>query len=180
MIKYFTARTLVRELHELDVVAFVELMTHPHVSKYLNSTGDALEESSAEMALKHVINNYCSNEPVNLFAVVKKDVPKKMIGLISYKQLQQYEAELFGALLPQFWGAKISNEMVEGLIQYVFENTSISRLVVYIKQDNRSAKALVQKLGFIDEGLVYNSVFEDDAHLLSITKPSLLQKAHTV
>jgi RimJ/RimL family protein N-acetyltransferase len=175
MVKYYTTRTLVRELNSNDSTAFIALMTNTDVSRYLNPTGAALERVSAEVVLGHVINSYHSADPVFLFAVVKKEAPETLIGLVSYKQLRAFEAEIFGALIPEFWGKKISNEMVEGLIQYVFENTPFSRIVVYIKQENRSAKALIQKLGFNDEGLAFNTVFESDGHVLSLEKGNLLQ-----
>lgn len=175
MVKYSTTRTIVRELNSDDSAAFIALMTNSDVSRFLNPTGAALERSSAEVVLGHVIDSYQSSAPVCLFAVVKKESPERLIGLVSYKQLQEFEAEIFGALIPEFWGKKISNEMVEGLIQYVFENTLFSRIVVSIKPENRSAKALIQKLGFVDEGMAFNAVFEGEGHVLSLEKSSLLK-----
>ncbi|WP_306350411.1 GNAT family N-acetyltransferase [Flavobacterium sp. '19STA2R22 D10 B1'] len=174
MIKYSTTRTLIRELTTDDSESFAELMMDQNINRYLNPTGESLDKNSSEIVLNHVVQNYDSTTPIFLYAVVKNDALEKVIGLVSHKRINQDEVEIFGALSPSFWGSRISNEMIIGLIEYIFTTTSFKSIIIYIKQENRSAKALAEKLGFKNNGLAYNSVFDGDVHLLNLVKTEFM------
>lgn len=169
MIKYHTDRTLIRELEPGDSSSFTELMTNENINRHLDISSIPITAQNTAKILSHVIGSYAAENPVFLYAVVRKEI-NRVIGLISYKAVNEEEVEIFGSLIPDCWGKHISNEMVGGLISYLFSSTSFSRIIVYIKSENRSAIALSLKLGFRSKGLIYHAAFEENVHLLVLSK----------
>lgn len=58
-----------------------------------------------------------------------------------------------------FWGQGIAREAVEAVITYGFENMNLQRIQALIEPPNHSSQKMVERLGFIREGLLRNFEF---------------------
>jgi [ribosomal protein S5]-alanine N-acetyltransferase len=75
------------------------------------------------------------------------------------------------------WGKGIALEAVEAIINYGYEHMNFQRIEALIEPPNRASQKLVEKLGFIREGLLRNYEFTngkfDDLYMYSLLKQDL-------
>jgi len=64
------------------------------------------------------------------------------------------------ALLPEYQGLGYAKEASELLIDYVFNNLPIRKIILKAFTSNVSAIKLYEKLGFVQEGLLRNEFFK--------------------
>lgn len=168
MIPYETPRTITRELKVADTEYFVELMTSPAIIKYFFDTD--IVRSDAEKSINNIISKYDTNKRLNIFAVARKESVDDVIGLISYTPVNDKDVEMFGALMPDYWGKKFSNEIGAGMIKYLFGSTNFTRILAYVRQDNKSSRAAMLRIGFQFEGLVQHPQYTDEVCLFTLVK----------
>lgn len=173
MIKYATSRTVIRELEPADMDQWVELWTNPAIIQFYYYTDTVKED--AEKSLDNILKKYNTDAPLNIFAVARKESTEHVIGLVSYYPLNNEDVEIFGSLVPHYWGKKFSDEMGEGLIKYLFEFTGFTRILAYIKPGNRSSKAVAEKLGFNFDSLAHHPFFKEHEMCLYV----LLKEGYT-
>jgi RimJ/RimL family protein N-acetyltransferase len=78
--------------------------------------------------------------------------------------LSQYSFAAFRAdvgfeLSKEYWGKGLASEALEAVINYGFEQLNLQRIQALIEPPNDSSQKLVERKGFIKEGLLRNYEF---------------------
>ena len=100
----------------------------------------------------------------------------KVIGSCGFlnKVPQHYRSEIGFELSKDFWGQGIATEALEAVIKYGFEQLDLQRIQALIEPPNISSQKLVERNGFIKEGLLRNYEFTcgkfDDLFMYSLIK----------
>lgn len=69
--------------------------------------------------------------------------------------------ELSYSILPEFWGNGYATEMGTNLIDYLFHNYNIHKIVVTCHIDNRRSESTMKKLFMSKEGIIRKSRYKD-------------------
>lgn len=106
----------------------------------------------------------------------------KVIGSCGFlnRVPQHYRSEIGFELSKDFWGQGIASEALELVIKYGFEQLKLQRIQALIEPQNISSQKLVERKGFIKEGLLRNYEFTcgkfDDLNMYSILRDDFNQK----
>lgn len=76
-----------------------------------------------------------------------------VISVYNYKP-EHKKAELGYWLMPRFWGKGIVSEVLHPVIKYWQEQKGIHRLEAFIEEGNTASIKLVEKAGFVHEGIM--------------------------
>ena len=85
----------------------------------------------------------------------------KVIGSCGFlnKVPRHFRSDIGFELSQDFWGQGIANEALEAVIKYGFEQLNLQRIQALIEPPNNSSQKLVERNGFIKEGLLRNYEF---------------------
>lgn len=107
----------------------------------------------------------------DLFAIIDKTSNRCIgqIGLHKDYKRDDPNCKMIGYVLDEpYWGKGIMSEVVQGLISYVFTNSSITLLSIYHYPFNNRSRRVIEKCGFKFEGILrngsylYNGMIVDD------------------
>lgn len=98
-------------------------------------------------------------------------------GFLNMKR-QHFRAEIGFELNKEYWSQGIAGEAISAVLQYGFQSLGLERIEALIEPTNRSSQKLVEKYGFIKEGLLRHYEFTcgkfDDLLMYSILKEDLV------
>ena len=102
-----------------------------------------------------------SVEPESLYFTIR-DKSNNQVGWISLTNVsyRHQKGEYGIALLPEYQGKGYAKEASALLIDYVFNNLPIRKIVLKAFTSNVSAIKLYEKLGFIQEGLLHDEFYK--------------------
>jgi len=106
-----------------------------------------------------------------------------VIGSCGFLNMQQkhYKAEIGYELSRNYWGQGIASEALEAVLAYGFEHLNLERIEALIEPLNTSSQRLVEKHGFLREGLLRHYEYTcgkfDDLYMYSILKGDFLINA---
>jgi [ribosomal protein S5]-alanine N-acetyltransferase len=109
----------------------------------------------------------------------------KVIGSCGFlnKVPQHYRSEIGFELSKDHWGKGIANEALAAVIHYGFEQLNLQRIQALIEPPNLSSQKLVEKNGFIKEGLLRNYEYTcgkfDDLFMYSLIKQDFETSSNT-
>jgi [ribosomal protein S5]-alanine N-acetyltransferase len=109
----------------------------------------------------------------------------KVIGSCGFlnKVPQHYRSEIGFELSKDHWGKGIANEALAVVIHYGFEQLNLQRIQALIEPPNLSSQKLVEKNGFIKEGLLRNYEYTcgkfDDLFMYSLIKQDFETSSNT-
>ncbi|WNF25192.1 GNAT family protein [Mesobacillus jeotgali] len=110
---------------------------------------------------------------------------RNVIGSCGFlnKVPQHYRSEIGFELSKEYWGKGIANEALAAVIQYGFEQMNLQRIQALIEPLNLSSQKLVERNGFIKEGLMRNYEYTcgkfDDLFMYSLIKQDVETGSNT-
>jgi [ribosomal protein S5]-alanine N-acetyltransferase len=99
-----------------------------------------------------------------------------VIGSCGFLNMQQkhYKAEIGYELSRNYWGQGIASEALKAVLTYGFQHFDLERIEALIEPLNTSSQKLVEKQGFLREGLLRHYEYTcgkfDDLYMYSILK----------
>ncbi|TCN25226.1 GNAT family N-acetyltransferase [Mesobacillus foraminis] len=168
-----TKRLVLREVTTEDSNSLLKYLSDEEVMKYyglnpFQSINDALDEISWYQSIQ-------KNKTGIRWGITLKD-QGAVIGSCGFHNsvLQHFRTEIGFELSKDHWGKGIAFEAVQAIISYGFEHLDLQRIEALIEPPNSSSQRLVEKLGFIREGLLRNYEFTcgkfDDLYMYSLLK----------
>ena len=95
-------------------------------------------------------------------------------GFYKWEKDPHRKAEMGYDLAPAYWGRGIMREALQAIIQYGFDEMNLNRITVLVISYNDRSLRLVDRLGFVKEGVMRESAYFDgrfiDDVLLSLLK----------
>lgn len=171
-----TNRLVLRKITKDDANSILRYLSDKEVMKYyglnpFTSLDDALEEISWYQSIYE-------NKTGIRWGITLKD-QGIVVGSCGFHGTvsQHYRTDIGFELSKEQWGKGIAFEAVEAIIKYGFEHLNFHRIQALIEPPNLSSQKLVEKLGFIREGLMRNYEFAggkfDDLYMYSLLKQDL-------
>lgn len=101
------------------------------------------------------------------WAMCRPEAPERLIGACGVNDLVRAHrrAELGYWLLPDYWGQGIAHECVSAMLGYVFDHMDVFRVGAEVEPGNHPSARLLDKLGFVREGIRRAYEFKDGAPL---------------
>ncbi|MCR6110538.1 GNAT family N-acetyltransferase [Bacillus sp. A301a_S52] len=153
-----TKRLLLRNIINEDAKNILHYMSDEDVMQYyglapFKSLNDALDEISWYQTLL--------NKKTGIRWGITLKEKGIIIGSCGFHNivLQHSRAEIGFELSKEMWGKGIAHEAVEAIINYGFNQMDFQRIEALIEPPNLSSQRLVEKLGFMREGLLRNYEF---------------------
>ncbi|KAA0549860.1 GNAT family N-acetyltransferase [Bacillus sp. BGMRC 2118] len=172
-----TERLILRQITNYDAEDILSYLSDYNVMKYygmepFSSIEDALEEISWYESIVE------KNTGIRWGITLKGQ--GRVIGSCGFLNIvtQHYRSEIGFELSKDYWGQGIASEAVEAVIRYGFEQFNFQRIQALIEPLNHPSQKMVERLGFVKEGLLRNYEYTcgkfDDLLLYSL----LLQDFH--
>lgn len=172
-----TERLILREATKDDVKDMFVYLSDPEVVKHMGmgpfqSAEDVLEELEWYKSIREQGTGI-------RWGIALKD-SGKIIGSCGFLNRipKHYRSEIGYELSKEHWGKGIASEALEKVIKYGFEHLKLERIEALIEPENVPSQKLVERQGFIREGLLRHYEYTcgkfDDLYMYSILKGDLL------
>lgn len=158
-----TERLLLKDYTIEDLEGLHQLKSDPLVWKYSTQTViNDIEESKT--CLESIIKKYGENKP-NFQGLFRKDSLEYIgeAGVISFNQ-RNNKAVVGYNLLPAYWRRGYATEITQALIRYLFEEEKVERVEALVVEGNEASRKVLEKSGFVKEGLMRNYTFIDNRY----------------
>ncbi|TDL65171.1 N-acetyltransferase [Rhodococcus qingshengii] len=105
----------------------------------------------------------------------------KVIGSCGFLNMKSkhHRAEVGFELSKDYWGKGIASEALEAMVKYGYLHYQLERIEALIEPKNIPSQKLVERLGFIREGLLRHYEFTcgkfDDLYIYSILKDEVMK-----
>jgi ribosomal-protein-alanine N-acetyltransferase len=144
-----------REIEPLrDAINFLEYIRHPEVAQFLFKTELPQDHSSAVVELKYWHNLLSTYDGI-AWSIRQND---QMIGMIccnDYNYLHK-RVEISYDLNYNFWGYGIMQNAVKKVLTFLTGYCQVQRVQARVAKHNIRSSRLLEKVGFIQEGLMTN------------------------
>jgi [ribosomal protein S5]-alanine N-acetyltransferase len=168
-----TERLALRKITKDDANSILKYLSNEEVMKYyglepFKSINDALDEISWYESIQS------SKSGIRWGITLKEQ--GVVIGSCGFHNMvsNHFRTEIGFELSKEQWGKGIAFEAVEAIISYGFQQMNFQRIEALIEPPNLSSQKLVEKLGFIKEGLLRSYEFTrgkfDDLYMYSLLK----------
>ena len=139
-----TPRCVLQTPTGADTSAFVTLMTHPDVRRYLG--GPASPERAAARAARLAEEN----DPTAWAVYLRHNPATGCVGLVQITPHHDGSAvELSYELLPVVWGVGLASEAVRAVIAHAFGSLGLTRLLAETQAANRPSRVLLERVGML-------------------------------
>ncbi len=148
-----TERLLLRPLRESDAAALYEIHADPTVMRYWSSpVWTSIDQAHAAIARN--VAGLASGEHLRLGLERLEDCT--IIGHCSLFNLSSEcrRAEIGYALAASAWRQGYMNEALDALVRYGFAQLDLNRIEADVDPRNTASAAVLERLGFVREGLL--------------------------
>lgn len=159
-----STRLVYRTLDETDFDLFYELNSDEEVMKYAYLDRLCSRENAIE-AFKNVLFNQKAHDKGTQYVASLK-VTNEPIGLVDYDVILNHSKggifEIGYFIKPRYWGQGFGTEMGKALINYLFNNFNIHKVIASCNSKNRKSEDIMKKLGMTKEGEFKKVRFKND------------------
>lgn len=171
-----TARFVLRQAQLTDGDDLYQLYADQAVVQYMSFTPfTSVEEALDEMKWYERI----FAEQSGLRWMIEDRETGKVIGtcgFLAYEQ-EHHRTELGYDLSSAYWGKGIMKEVALCIIQFGFEQMKLNKIEAKIDPNNQASLRLMEKLAFVQEGLLRQHEFEKGKYV-DLTVFALLQSEY--
>lgn len=170
-----TQRLLLRRLEPGDLDALYALYRDPVIRRYYPEGTLTLEETKEE--LEWFLNGHPAHPELGLWATIYKETGQFIgrCGLLPWTIDGRYEVEVAYMIAKEYWGQGLGTEAAQAILDYGFEQLSLSRLICLIDRENLASIHVAENMG-----MTFEREGEDEKGpflLYSISKQRLLPDA---
>ena len=154
-------RTRLREFVSADGAAAFSIVGDDRVTKFLSF--DSRSPAAAQEMIDGAVQR-AKSQPRNEFYLAMTQLDDD--GLIGFCRLALTgvkAAKLGYAVAADHWGRGYASDAVSIMLGFAFGSLSLHRVTAAIGPDNAASQAVVEKLGFVREGVLRDHVFTNGA-----------------
>ena len=170
-----TERLLLRELTSDDVEWYMSHFSTPEIVNGSGYPGPEDIEAAKEEFEMYILGPWKEDTGLRWGIALKDD--DSLVGSCGFYKWEKdphRKAEMGYDLAPAYWGRGIMREALQAIIQYGFDEMNLNRITVLVISYNDRSLRLVDRLGFVKEGVMRESAYFDgrfiDDVLLSLLK----------
>ncbi|MCD4712868.1 MAG: GNAT family N-acetyltransferase [Clostridiales bacterium] len=154
-------RLWLRQLVESDVSDLFEIFSSDKVTEYYG-----MFPMNDIEPVEQMINRFNQgfNEKRSIrWGLVEKS-SGKVIGTCGYHNISQehYRAEIGYELSEKYWNQGFMREALHKIICFGFEQMNFNRIEALVYPDNQSSRKALERLGFLEEGLLREYMYFRD------------------
>lgn len=168
-----TNRLVLRKIEAGDANSVFAYLSDKEVMKYYGlAPFENISDALSEIAWYQTI---IDNKTGIRWGITLKE-EDEVIGSCGFLNMvpEHYRTEIGYELSRNYWGQGIAGEALKAVVSYGFEHYSLQRIEALIEPPNLTSLKLVEKQGFIREGLLRNYEFTngkfDDLYMYSLLK----------
>ena len=151
-----------KPLHEDDALVIAKLANN---RKIWNNIRDAMPHPYKKEDADFFIGSKINEDPCLTFGILANENICGMIGLEVQKDIYRKSAELGYWIGEPYWGKGIASEAVRLIVKYGFEEVGIERIFAAAFEYNIGSMRVLEKNGFVKEGILRKAVYKNDAYL---------------
>ncbi|WP_169823167.1 GNAT family N-acetyltransferase [Anaerobacillus alkalilacustris] len=151
-------RVTLRALNKGDAQQILEWVNNPKL-KYLTGTVYPVSEVEHEKWFENKLN-----DKFNKIFGIEECTNKSLIGVIGLNNtdLINRNTELYIYIGDEsHWGKGLGTDAVKTLIRFIFEELNLHRVSLVVFSYNQRAINAYEKVGFVSEGIMRESLFKD-------------------
>ncbi len=139
----------------------------PSIAKYANNRKvwmhlrDAFPHPYSLQDANAFISRVIESSPITVFAIATQSEAIGSIGLMPGKDVHRYTAEMGYWLAEPFWGKGIMTQAVKSLTDYAIKDLKMLRIFAEPYTINPASVRVLEKAGFICEGILRSNAFKD-------------------
>lgn len=156
-------RLIYRKLHEADFDLFYEIYSHKEVMKFAYSDRVRSREDSIEVFKNVLLNQNDQNKGTQYVAIFRGT--NVAIGIVDYDVVINHDNggifEIGYFIKPEHWGQGLGTEMGKALIDYLFNNFNIHKVIASCNSNNRNSENIMLKLDMRKEGVFKKVRYKD-------------------
>jgi ribosomal-protein-alanine N-acetyltransferase len=166
-----TGNIILRPITERDIAPLFTLFSNEAVMRFMDIERFSNVTEAAQM-ITFFREKFTSGEGMR-WAITLED-RNELIGTCGFHDISSthHKLELGYDLLPSYWGRGIMTHSIHRLLQYGFDELQINRIEAIVDPVNTSSYRLLEKLGFVQEGLLRQAYYQKgafvDAYVYSI------------
>lgn len=149
-----TERLVLREIHpEHDLAAIYDLFADERVA-LSTDTGPFTEMWQAEEVMNWFAAIRRARQGLR-WAITLREGDGSLIGTCGFNSWSRRNnsAGIGYDLMPEFWGRGIATEAVRAMLEWGFEHLALNRIQADVIVGNVTSGRVLQKLGFVAEGV---------------------------
>lgn len=150
-----STRLIYRKLDETDFDLFHVLYSDEDVMKYAYLDRLKSQEDAIEVFRSVLLNQDDQNKGTQYVAIFKET--NVAIGIVDYDVVINHEKggifEIGYFIRPGHWGQGFGTEMGKALIDYLFNNFNIHKVIASCNSNNTNSENIMLKLGMKKEGV---------------------------
>ncbi|WP_214827352.1 GNAT family N-acetyltransferase [Exiguobacterium algae] len=153
-----TPRFMLRELEPRDARALYTILSTEEVMRYYGSD-PLLAVYEAKNVIAYFKDQFQQGKAIR-WAICDR-MTNELIGTIGFHNWtpQYYRAEIGFEVAPTHWRQGVAFEAATAVINYGFDEFKFHRISALVAPDNDGSNRLVQKLGFVEEGLLQDYAY---------------------
>ena len=170
-----TDRLILRPITPADATSVFLYCSNPAVTRFTLFETHQTIDDSRWFCEEYTRSRYTSREPDPFGIILKADPLRSVVGAIGVHWASQPNLTMeFGySLAEPYWGRGLVVEAARAVLPYVFEEYAVERLQARVFVGNDASERVLQKLGFMREG-VLRSLIERRGRRWDIVMYSLL------
>ena len=168
-----TKRLILREITKADADAIFECFSNEQIMKYYGSEPFQNIEQALDL-IELFSKNYLEKKTIRWGIELKES--KEFIGTVGYHAWapKHRKAEIGYEIHPDFWRKGYASEAIKKIAEYGFNEMNLTRIGAIIYLENHASYKLLEKLGFLREGVLRKNMYQNgaphDTYVYSLTK----------
>ncbi|MGM0844677.1 MAG: GNAT family N-acetyltransferase [Bacillota bacterium] len=168
-----TKRLRLVEITEKDKEAYFRIMSLDSVTKFYGMESLQTIEQAAEII--HSFRTGFESKKSMRWGIILKETGT-FIGTAGLNNLQsrQKKAEIGFEIHPDYWRSGFTSEAADAVIRFAFEELQLYRLGAITFLENKASFKLLEKLGFVKEGILRGYIYQNgefnDTNIYSILR----------
>ncbi|WP_214881827.1 MULTISPECIES: GNAT family protein [unclassified Exiguobacterium] len=178
-----TPRFILRELEPRDARALYTILSTEEVMRYYGSD-PLLAVYEAKNVIAYFKDQFQQGKAIR-WAICDR-FTNDLVGTIGFHNwtAQYYRAEIGFEVSHHYWRQGVAFEAATAVIQHGFEEFKFHRISALVAPGNEGSNRLVQKLGFIEEGLLKDYAYSHsrfmDLTMYRLLKTEWEEKEHSI
>lgn len=170
-----TGSVLLRRIVESDLDALFEIYQNPNVFSFIPGSIKKNKETVLHM-IGHFERDFRKQKAIFL-GVCRAEQPDKLVGTA---EIFQYDLKVNKVVIgyrfsESCWGQGLATEAVRALTGCLFETVGLNRIEAYVMPQNVASQRVLEKNGFVREGLLRQANFWTDKGVVDLIVYSLLR-----
>ncbi|MEH6936917.1 GNAT family protein [Bacillus sp. JJ664] len=154
-------RLYLREIEVTDLNRMYSILTIENVTRYYGL--DTINNTSEVLDLIHYFKEMFATKKGIRWGIVNRETNTLIgsCGLNAYQERNK-RAEVGYELHPDYWGHGYASEAVKAICTYAFDQLNLNRIGAIVYPENIPSQKLLEKLGFVNEGLLREYLIQDE------------------